>query len=307
MEPGFGYTPRMPSPTGRLAIYLGFRSFIAAGSRLPLRLTRAIGPTFGGAALRLLPRKQKRISAHIEIAFPELEQSQRDAIMRGCSRHFGLMLAEVAWLWSARSEEVEDLCELVGRQHIIEALDEGRGAMFATAHCGNWELLSARLPIAGIPLISAVRQLDNQRVDRAVTKLRTRFGTEIVPRGPAAGSRLARALARNKVNGLLIDQDIKDIPGVFVPFFGRPALTPSGAATLALRMRCPMLPGFIHRRTDGSHLAEIYPPIPFPADGTLEDKVEEMTAAATAAIERQIRAHPEQWVWMHRRWRTRPD
>jgi KDO2-lipid IV(A) lauroyltransferase len=297
----------MPSPTGRLALYLGLRSFLGIGGRLPKRLNRAFGPVLSAAALRLLPRTRNRICAHIEIAFPELDQTQRDKIVRGCSRHFGLMLAEVAWLWHARSEDVEDLCQIEGQQHVMDALADGRGAMFATAHCGNWELLSARLPIAGVPLISAVRQLDNRRLDRVITSMRTRFGTEIVPRGPSAGRRLARALTRNSVNALLIDQDIKNIPGVFVPFFGRPAFTPSGAATLALRMRSPMLPGFIHRRPDGTHVAEIHPPLPVPTDGTLEDKVEELTAAATAVIERQIRAHPEQWVWMHRRWRTRPE
>lgn len=296
----------MASPAGQLALYLALRSLLEVGGRLPLRLNRATGPLISATALRLLPRNRKRIRDHIRIAFPELDQSQRNVIRRGCSRHFGLMLAEVAWLWHARSEEVEGFCELVGVQHIFDALESGRGAIFATAHCGNWELLSARLPIGGVPLVTAVRQLDNRRLDRVVTALRTRFGTVTVPRGPAAGRRLARALTRNEVSALLIDQDIKDIPGVFVPFFGRPAFTPSGAATLALRMRCPVLPGFIHRRADGTHRAEIHPPIPVPTDGTLEDKVEEMTATATAFIERQIRAHPEQWVWMHRRWRTRP-
>jgi len=296
----------MPSPAGHLALYLGLRSFFEVGGRFPLRLNRAVGPLLSTTALRLLPRKQKRIRDHLEIAFPELDQSRRDSIMRGCSRHFGLMLAEVAWLWHARSEEIEDLCEIVGQQHIDAALEEGRGAMFATGHCGNWELLSACLPLGGVPLVTAARQLDNRRLDRVVTTLRTRFGGEIVPRGPSAGRRLVRALTRSAVLALLIDQDIKDIPGVFVPFFGRPAFTPSGAATLALRMKCPVLPGFIHRRPDGTHRAEIHPPLPVPTDGTLEDKNEEMTAAATSFIERQVRAHPEQWVWMHRRWRTRP-
>jgi KDO2-lipid IV(A) lauroyltransferase len=297
----------MPSRTGDLAVYLGLRTVFEVGGRLPLRLSRAIGPLLSATAVRLLPRSRQRIRAHLEIAFPELEQSERDKIVRDCTRHFGLMLAEVAWLWRARSEEVENLCELVGQQNVFDALDEGRGAIFATAHRGNWELLAARLPIGGVPLVTAVRQLDNRRLDRVVTSLRTRFGTEVVPRGPSAGRRLARALSRNKVAALLIDQDIKDIPGVFVPFFGRPALTPSGAATLALRMKCPVIPGFIHRRSDGTHRAEIHPPLPVPTDGTLNDRVEELTAAATAFIERQIRAHPEQWVWMHRRWRTRPE
>jgi KDO2-lipid IV(A) lauroyltransferase len=260
-----------------------------------------------GAALGLMPSLRRRISSHLEIAFPDLEGNRRDAIMRACSRHFGLMLSEIAHLWRAGPAQVESLSEVSGLENFESALEAGRGAMFTTAHCGNWELLSARLPVAGVPLISAVRELTDPRLDELVKSTRTRFGTEIVPRGPAAGRQLIRSLARNKVCGLLIDQDIRDVPGVFVPFFGRPAWTPSGAATLAIRMECPLIPGFIHRRPDGTHKVEIHPPLEKPSGGTLEDQVLELTAAATAAIERQIRAYPEQWVWMHRRWRRQPE
>ncbi len=156
-------------------------------------------------------------------------------------------------------------------------------------------------------MITAVRELKEPRIDGIVNSLRSRFGTEVVRRGPAAGRQLARALGRNRVIGLLIDQDIRDVPGVFVPFFGRPAWTPSGAATLAVRMRCPMVPGFIHRLPDMTHHIQLQPAIEVPTSGSVEDRVQELTAAATAAIECQIRAHPEQWVWMHRRWRTQPS
>lgn len=297
----------MPSRAGRFVLYASLRSFLAVGGRLPLRMSRPIGQALSSAALGVLPRSRKRIRIHLEMAFPEVEQSRRDTIMRGCARHFGFMLAEVAWLWHARPDEVETLCEVNGEEHLLPILEQGNGAMFATGHCGNWELLSARLPIAGIPLTPAARQLDNPRLDRLVTAMRSRFGSEMVPRGPAAGRQLVRALARNRVITLLIDQNIRDIPGVFVPFFGRPAWTPSGGAMLAIRRRCSVLPGFIHRLPDGTHKVEIHPPLPMPEEGSLEDRVEELTASATAAIERQVRAHPEQWVWMHRRWRTQPE
>ena len=297
----------MTSRARSFVLYAGLRSFFAVGGSLPLTLSRPIGRTIGRAALGLLPRSRKRIHDHLEIAFPDLDESQRNALARGCARHFGSMLAEVAWMWHAQPQDVEDFCELKGAENYFEALNEERGAIFATAHCGNWELLSARLPIAGVPLTSAARELDDPRLDHLVTAMRSRFGTEIILRGPAAGKQMVRALAGNRVAALLIDQDIRNIPGVFVPFFGQPAWTPSGAAMLAIRRRCPVMPGFIHRRPDGTHLAEIHPPLPIPVDGSLEDRVEELTAAATAVIERQIRAHPEQWVWMHRRWRTRPD
>jgi KDO2-lipid IV(A) lauroyltransferase len=288
-------------------LYIGLRLLIAAGGRMPLGLTRSIGPTLGAAALRMSRRERERTRDHIAIAFPELGPDDRDDLMRRCARHFGTMLAEVAWLSYASEHQVQGLCRLDGFEHFTNALDGGRGVMFATAHCGNWELLSSRLPIAGTPLTTAVRQLDDPRFDRMVTRLRSRFGTEVIPRGPAAGRQLARALGRNRVVGLLIDQDIPSVPGVFVPFFGRPAWTPSGSAMLSLRMRCPLIPGFIHRRRDGTHHAVILPPIEPPDEGSLEDRVRELTAAATAAIEHQVRAHPEQWVWMHRRWRTQPE
>ena len=297
----------MTSRAGSFVLYASLRSFLGVGGKLPLTLTRPIGQILGRTAIALLPRSRKRIRTHLEIAFPDLDRRERRTIERGSARHFGLMLAEVAWLWHARPQDVENLCELEGVENFFEALEDGRGVIFTTGHCGTWEILSARLPIAGVPLTTAARQLDDPRLDRLVTALRGRFGTEIIVRGPAAGKKMIQALAGNRVAALLIDQDIRDIPGVFVPFFDRPAWTPSGGAMLAIRRGCPVVPGFIHRRPDGTHKAEIHPPLPIPTDGSLEDRVEELTAAATAVIERQVRAHPEQWVWMHRRWRTRPD
>jgi len=297
----------MPSRAASFVLYASLRSFLAVGGSLPLTISRQIGHAVSKTALGLLPKSRKRIRAHLEIAFPDLEKSQLDTITRGCVRHFGFILAEVAWLWHARPDEIKTLCELEGEEHILRALEGGRGAMFATGHCGNWEMFGARLPVAGIPLTPAARRLDEPHLDRLVTAMRSRFGAEMVPRGPAAGKQLVRALARNRVLTLLIDQDIRDIPGVFVPFFGRSAWTPSGTAMLAIRRRCSVLPCFDHRRPDGTHKIEIHPPLQMPQDGPLEDRVEELTAAATAAIERQVRAYPEQWVWMHRRWRTKPE
>lgn len=199
------------------------------------------------------------------------------------------------------------MCEVEGIEHIQNAIEGGRGGILATGHLGNWEFLNAYLASVGVPITVAVRELDDSRVDQLITTLRTRFGSEVILRGTSAGRELIRALGKGRGVGLLIDQDIPSIPGVFVPFFGHPAWTPSGAAVLAIRARCPLMPGFIHRKPDGTHKIKIYPPIEVPTEGSLAEKVEKMTAAATAAAEWQVRAWPEQWVWMHRRWRTRPD
>jgi KDO2-lipid IV(A) lauroyltransferase len=283
------------------------RGFLAAGSRAPLALGRPVGRALSRGALLMLGRERRRMEFNIAVAFPELEPRERRRLMRGCADHFGRVLAEVAWLWRAEAADVERMVEIEGIEHLRKALEEGRGGILATGHLGNWELLNARLAVAGIPITIAVRELDDSRVDGLITALRTRFGSEVILRGSSAGRELIRALGKGRGVGLLIDQDIPSIPGVFVPFFGRQAWTPSGAAMLALRARCSIMPGFIHRKPDGTHKIKIDPPLKTPDEGSLKDRVRVLTAAATAAVEWQVRAWPEQWVWMHRRWRTRPE
>lgn len=289
------------------AVYFPVRALFAAGSHLPLALVRALSAQLGLTALGLPSREARRAQEHLALAFPELDPQVRRRLLRRCALHFGRTLGEVVWMWRARPDQVAALCSITGVEHLERALADGRGAVLITGHCGNWELLNARLGVAGVPMTIAVRGLFDPRLDALVTALRARFGSEVVPRGATAGRRLAQALSENRVDGLLIDQDIRDIPGVFVPFFGRPSWTPSGAATLALRTGCPTVPAFVHRRADGTHLAEVHPPLQPPTEGPTGERVTALTAAATAAIERQVRAFPEQWVWMHRRWRTRPE
>jgi len=296
---------RPPRPRDRV-LYRALEAFLSVGGRLPLGVTRPLGAQVGALVMALDARDRRRARSHLRIAFPSLDEAAIRALLRSTARHSGALLAEVAWLLQATAEEVAEQCTITGLEHLQRPLAVGTGAVLITGHCGNWELLNARLGVAGIPLTVAVRGIHDPRLDSIATSLRSRFGAEMVPRGQDAGRRLLAALAANRVNGLLIDQDIRDIPGVFVPFFGRPAWTPSGAASLALRQGCPVVPVFAHRRSDGQHIVEIQPPLPEPPPGTSEERITALTAAATAAIERQIQAYPEQWVWMHRRWRTQP-
>lgn len=301
------YTQNMDRETRDNIAYHVLRGILSVGGRLPLRLTRFPARILTRSALRFMKRERTRMNDNLTIAFPELDQKERDQVMRGCADHLGQVLAEIAWLWRASPDQVERMCEIEGIEHIWNGLEGGRGGILATGHLGNWELLNARLGVAGVPITVAVRELDDSRVDDLVNTLRTRFGSEVILRGQSAGKQLLQALGKGRGVGLLLDQDIPSIPGVFVPFFNRLAWTPSGAATLALRARCPILPGFIHRRPDGTHKIKIYPPIEVPAEGSLRDKVQGVTAAAAASAEWNVRAWPEQWVWMHRRWRTRPE
>ncbi len=306
-HPRVSYTPGVGSRVRDDAVFLLVRAFLALGGHLSYRTLQRLGGRLGRLALRLAGRDRARAMDHLAIAFPELSEDERSALVRRSALHLGQTLGEVAWLWHATAEPVAEVCPIDGVEHLRGALEQGRGAVLVTAHCGNWELLNASLGAHGIPMTIAVRELYDPRLDRIVTTLRERFGAEVVARGDEAGRRLAAALKANRVDGLLIDQDIRDVPSTFVPFFGRPAWTPIGAAALALRARCAVIPAFVHRRQDGSHSATVSPPLALPQEGSLRQRTTELTAAATAAIERQIRSHPEQWVWMHRRWRTQPE
>ncbi len=287
-------------------VYHAFRIFLAVGGRLPLTLTRPVASSLGILAMALNPRDRRRSRDNFRIAFPDLDETGIGQLMRANAKHLGTLAAEAAWLGQASPSDVLDSCTATGIDHLWRAIDTGPGAVLITGHCGNWELLNAWLGASGIPMTIAVRDIYDPRLGAMATELRERFGPQVVPRGSKAGRQLVSALVHQRVIGLLIDQDIRDIPGVFVPFFGRLAWTPSGAASLALHKSNPVVPAFCHRRSDGRFGIEIHPPLTLPTSGSKEDQITELTAAATAAIEQQIRRHPAQWVWMHRRWRTQP-
>ena len=281
--------------------------FALVGSIFPLPVLRWMGRTLTRGARPFVAGERRLEDQHLKIAFPEMEPQRRRDLRQRSEIHFGNVAGEIAWLMHADTQQVAALCDITGEEHLHEALESGKGAMLITAHTGNWELLNARLGVAGIPMSIAVRDINDPRIDAFATKLRSRFGGDVIHRRPEAGRRLVAALKGNRVDGLLIDQDIRDLPGVFVPFFGREAWTPSGPASISLKIGCPTIPAFIHRQQDGRHIVEVHPPLPKPTSGSTKDQIRQLTAAATAAIEKHIRAHPEQWVWMHRRWRTRPE
>jgi KDO2-lipid IV(A) lauroyltransferase len=279
---------------------------LLAGARLfPLAALRSIAGAAGQAALPFARRDLQRVRTHLELAFPERDQAWRRQLARRCARHLGTLLGEVAWLWSARKAAILARTRFVGLENLTGALRPDRGAILTTGHCGNWEWLNLGLGASGVPMTVAAREIYDRRLDEVARRLRGRFGGETALRGQGAGTKLVQGIHHGRVDGLLIDQDI-DAPGVFVEFFGRPAWTPSGAALLALRTSCPVVAGFAARLPDGTMELSFSAPVEAPPGPDLDTRVARLTAALTALIERQVRAHPEQWVWMHRRWRHQP-
>jgi Kdo2-lipid IVA lauroyltransferase/acyltransferase len=195
---------------------------------------------------------------------------------------------------------------LAGREHLTEALARSPGgALVVTAHLGNWELLGLGSRLTGLAFATVVRPLDIRLLDRLAQRLRAAAGVQHIDKRHAART-ILDALRDGRVVGVLLDQNATRSEGVFVPFFGRLASTSRGLALLSLRAGVPILPVFIHREPDGRHRILIETAIAPPNSGSLETAVVELTAECTRRIEAAIRRAPDQWFWLHRRWRTRP-
>jgi KDO2-lipid IV(A) lauroyltransferase len=239
----------------------------------------------------------------VAVAFPELSTARREEIARAAFANVGRSFAEIAKLATLRRQR-ERYVAFEGLDHMRAALARGKGVLAITGHIGNWELLAASCAAIGLPVDVIGRRPHNAYLSRLLVAVRARSGVTTIERdSPHAGRAILRTLRANRILALLIDQDTRG-PRVFVPFFGRPAATPSGVATLALRTHAPVVAVFIQRRTEGGHVVRFLPAFP-PADAERDD-VQGLTAAYTAAIEDHIREHPDEWVWWHRRWRRRP-
>jgi len=270
---------------------------------LPLRVGRAIGRAFGSAAYGLLGTPRRLALEHVGLAFPGLELADRRALVRETFRHAGESFGELAAV--RKILRLPGHVRMEGIEILRGGLTGGRGMIAATGHCGNWELLAAWAASAGLPITVVVRRVYDLRFHHLILRFRAAAGVEVLVRDdPRFVVAVGEALNRNRIVAMLIDQDIKGA-SVFVPFFGRPAHTPVGAALLALRARVPLATVFIEREPDGRHLARV---AAVPTDVRRgREGVHELTARLTAAIEAQIRRVPAQWVWWHQRWRRQPE
>src|SRR6266704_576655 len=236
-----------------------------------------------------------------------LRRATRDprnaALARATFRHAGQAFAELSLFETILRRP--DYVRLEGVEALDTALARGRGAIAVTGHVGNWELLAAWAAAIGYPITVVVRRVNDLRFHSLIVRFRAAAGVEVLVRDdPRFVAAVGDALRRNRVVAMLIDQDTRGA-GVFVPFFGRPAHTPLGAALLALRARVPVVTAFIERRPEGGHLVRVAPvPAELPRG---REGVRELTARLTAAIEAQIRRSPAEWVWWHERWRKQPS
>ena len=294
----------MPSLVKHLrnaAVYHATRAFIGLMNVLPRRMALSVSGWMGGLSY-LVARDSRRLAlSNLTLAFgDEKSPGEIKQLGRSVFRELGRNVVDVARLPGVTAENVDGLVRAEGFYHLESAYGEGRGVVAVSAHLGNFELMGTFLALKGFTVTVVAAPLYDPRLDALLLKNRERGGLHVVSRDRAA-SAVLRALRKGHVVGLLVDQDTRGA-GIEVPFFGRPARTPTGPAILADRVGAPIVPMAIHRLADDTHLVTVRPPIR--SAGKAPEDVETTTSAYTAELERLIRRAPAQWVWMHDRWKA---
>lgn len=271
--------------------------------RAPWRTTLGWGVSLGETA-RAFGVRRRVAEQNLALAFPDRGVEERAAILDAHYHELGRVLVEYARLSDLVHAPPGEVVERVeGMEHLEAVRAGGRGALLLTGHFGNFELLGAWLGRMH-PVDFVVQPMSNPGVDEMLARERERAGVGQIPIGGGVRGVL-QSLAANRWVALVADQDARR-HGVFVPFFGRPASTPVGPARIALRTGAPIVMGFAERLIDGRHRLRVLPPL-VASDPTAPDAVRALTALHTAELERQVRARPEMWFWLHRRWKTSPD
>ena len=269
--------------------------------RLPLRVARAWGASLGEIAWLVLPRERGLAMRNLAQAFPEWPTRQRRRTTRAMFHHLGRIVFEMLWLPRFDAAARERTTEVVGFEKFRALMARGKGAIAITAHHGNWEWAAVCVASLGADLTALQRERNEADINRFVTELRARHGIRTIDRGSTAAAReMIQSLRRGGLLAFLIDQNIR-AESAKVPFFGRPALTPLGPAKLAIRTETPVICIFTELR-GSKYILTFHEPMEVARD---DDPIA-LTAKITAAIEAQIRRAPEQWVWLHDRWRERP-
>jgi Kdo2-lipid IVA lauroyltransferase/acyltransferase len=279
------------------------RLFAWVLSRLPVRLLSLGGAVIGWLAYHLARTERQRALASLHVAFPQSPDNHQMA--RASFVHLGRVAGESLGA-RAIDADIETWVDwpAPSRAAFDAALRRGKGMVFVTGHVGHWELLARRVALAGYDTNVVGKETWDPRLTDSIESHRARAGVNTIWRAaPAAPRQILRALRRNGCLGLLIDQDT-DVQSVWVPFFGRPAKTPRGAADLVLRTGAAAIVGFCTRIAPSRYRLEVRE-VPLP-DMQGETAVVELTRRFNEAIEVAIRAAPEQWVWLHQRWKSPP-
>src|SRR5579859_7224171 len=274
---------------------------------LPRPLARAMGITLGQTIRVLHPRLSRVAMRNLQLAFPEMPETERRRMVRGVFTSLGRLLAEVCRFPRYTAENVSQVAVYDGLENFLEAERRGKGVLFLTAHLGGWEVGSFAHSLYGHKLHIVVRPLDNPYLDALIRRYRTLHGNTTFDKQDFARGLLG-AMKAGETVGVLMDTNMTPPQGAFVDFFGHLACTASGVARIALRTDAAVVPGFtIWDEATGKYRLRFDPALELIRTGNLEADIVANTQMFTKVIEEYVRKYPDQWLWVHRRWKTRPE
>jgi KDO2-lipid IV(A) lauroyltransferase len=280
--------------------------FIHALRALPRRLARAAGVAISTIAFHALGRLRQVGLRNLQLAFPRLPEAERIHILRLEYRNLGWLMAEFCQMSTYTPASASRFIRYEGLDHYLAARARGKGVLVLTGHLGAWELSSFFHSLAGYPMGMVIRRLDNPLVDRMVNRIRCQHGNRVLHKDDFARGLLA-SMRSGETVGILMDTNMTPPQGLFVPFFGVEACTASGLARVALKTDAAVLPGFLlWEESERQYVLHFYPELALASTGDAEADTAANTARFTAVLEQAIRQYPGQWLWMHRRWKTRP-
>lgn len=273
-------------------------------SRIPLVLRKL----FFRALFSLfyhLAAKHRLIALHnLRCAFPEKDMETLDKIAQGVYRNLAITVAEFFDMSYITRANLHEWVEVEGMEYYDAGIARGKGLIFFVAHFGNWELMTVTAPLLLKPLHIVYRPLDNPILDNIIQYVRTLHGNLIIPKG-GTGKRIRELLRQNQFIGIMSDQNVASHEGIFVDFFGRPACTGAGLAALALRSEAAVLPGFMVRQRSGKYKLVLKPLVEISRTGNDQADLWQNTQRLTKVVEEMIRKYPDQWLWIHQRWKTK--
>jgi KDO2-lipid IV(A) lauroyltransferase len=273
---------------------------------LPRGLARLVAGVLAGSVYRLLRRLRRVGMRNLELAYPDLPLLERKRILRGVFRHLGWQLVEFCRMTGYTAENTRNWIRTEGLDHYLAAKARGKGVLIVTGHLGAWELSSFYHSLMGHPMSMVARPLDNRRLDEFVNGIRCLHGNRVLPKDDFARG-LLRAMRAGDTVGILMDTNMTPPQGIFVEFFGRQACAASGVARVALKTGAAVLPGFmLWEPAERRYVLHFGPELVFARTEDAEAGIVAATQECTHAIESWIRRYPDQWLWIHRRWKTRP-
>ena len=268
-------------------------------------LPRPLAEGMARAAAKLLdlaaPKLRRAARINLSFAYPHWSNAQREKTIDGVFRNIARLLLAFARFPDLNRSNIGEWIEYQGLEHYLEAKRAGRGVLVATAHLGNWELSAFAHALLTEPMNVMVRPLDNPRIDHLVETRRTLSQNRLIFKWDGARAVL-RALRQNEAVGILLDQNTAASEGVFVNFFGKPACANTGFVKLAHHAKAPVVPGFaVWDEQRGRYVLHFEPQIALTGEEAAD------TQRIHSAMEEIIRRYPDQWMWIHRRWKTRPE